>query len=99
MLVAGDRVPTHWRAAVTTCSPTGVPTVGTNRPAAPGEANARSNPRILATYGRVWLRFAYPPADPFGQISIQTVRAGRPCEVRVRLKAEQVDRAAPVGRR
>lgn len=34
-----------------------------------------------------------PPGDPFGEISIQTVRAGRPCEVRVRLKAEQVDRA------
>ncbi len=34
-----------------------------------------------------------PPGDPFGEISIQTVRAGRPCEVRVTLIAAEVDRA------
>lgn len=32
------------------------------------------------------------PEDPFGEVAIQTIRGGRPTEVRVRLEMDDIDR-------
>jgi len=49
------------------------------------------SPTSLLTGPIVLVR--YEPGDPFGEVGIQTVRSGRPCEVQVRVRAADIDRA------
>lgn len=35
----------------------------------------------------------HEPGDPFGEVGIQTVRSGRPCEVQIRVRSADIDRA------